>query len=113
MRRIEQLVRHYQALTGLERWDITVEFAPDKDEAACSADDEYMRATLTFDLGRIEPAYDEDYVRHEILHCHTWELLRVAEQLAKHDKVALEMVRAASERCTTLLERMPVWRSNK
>jgi hypothetical protein len=94
---------------GLERWHIIVKFEPEKDEASCDADDEYLWATLTFDLSRIDPDYDEDYVRHELAHCLMWELGRVGEHLARKDRNALELVRAASERCTTLVERMPVW----
>lgn len=104
------LVRKYWRAIGLTNWDISVQFAPDPDGAACSADDEYLRATLTFDLARIPAGEEAEFVRHELLHAVTWELLRVAEHLAGDDRIACESVRAANERCTTLLERMPVWR---
>lgn len=109
-RKVLRLVRQYQRLMGLHQWDITVQFAADKSVASCNADDEYMQAVLTFDLERLAPSDDAATVRHELLHCMTWELIRVAEHLARSDRMAKEMIRAASERCTTLLERMPVWR---
>ena len=109
-RAVLALVRRYRRAIGLTNWDIHVRFEPDPAGAACNADDEYLRATLTFDLTRIPAGEEAEFVRHELLHAVTWELLRVAEHLAQDDRVALESVRAASERCTTLLERMPVWR---
>lgn len=108
-RRVLALVQRYQRLLGLERWQIHVMFEADEDGAACSADDEYLRADICFDLTKIDEANEAGTVRHELLHCLTWEMLRVAEHLAKRDRVALEMVRAASERTVTLLERMPIW----
>lgn len=109
--KILALVHHYQVRMGLERWELHVAFAACRATAACSADDEYLYAELVFDLARMtDPAYDADVVRHELLHCLTWELVRVGDLLAGKDKHARELVRAANERCTTLLERMPVWR---
>lgn len=107
--RILRLVRYYQELTGLGQWQIEVMFGREKDGAACAADDEYLQAMLYFDLDNLNEADEERIVLHEILHCHTWELVRVSDLMAGRDKHAKEMVRAARERCTTLLERMPVW----
>lgn len=99
---------------GLAQWDIAVRFERSDDmepeAAACNADDEYLRATLYFDLEHSDPSDDQGNVIHELAHCLTWELLRVAEHLAGRDRNAKEMVRAASERCTTLIERIPLWR---
>ena len=108
-RKLLRLVRRYQQLLGLERWDITVTFEPDKDLAGCAADDEYMRATLAFDLNQIPPEDDDATVRHEALHIVLWETVRVMDKLAGRDRVARELVRAARERCVTLLERAPLW----
>ncbi len=115
-RRVLALVRFYQRWMGLGNWDLKVRFSDkgcgEKEEAgaACTASDEYLQATLYFDLDRIPAGEEPDFIRHELAHCLTWELLRVAEHLAGEDKNAQEMVRAASERCTTLVERMPIWR---
>ena len=110
VRKILRLVARYKRLLGLDLWTIEVKFTPDKrDKAGCSADDEYMSAELFFDLAEIAPEEDETYVRHEMLHIPTWELLRVADFLAGKDKTAQELVRAARERVTTLLERAPLW----
>ena len=106
------LVKRYQRLMGLADWHIDVVFCAEKEGAACSADDEYLQAIVHFDTTVLKPADDAEVVRHELAHCLTWELLRVAEHLAKGNEIALEMIRAASERCTTLVERMPVWRQS-
>jgi len=95
---------------GLEHWDLRVLFGEERARAGCVADDEYLYAEITFDLKRIHPSEDEDIVRHEMAHCLTWELVRIGDLLAGKDKHAKELVRAANERCTTLIERMPVWR---
>ena len=111
-RRILRLVRRYQRLMGLDRWDVTVRFEVDKEDAAgCSADDEYLRAMLSFDLNGFPPEDDDTFVRHELLHCVVWEMLRVAEGLAGENEAAKEAVRAANERCVTMLERMPIWQA--
>lgn len=107
--RITSLVRRYQRLMGLSQWRIYIKFGRCREGAACVADDEYLRATLYFDLNEITDEDVELTVRHELLHCHTWELLRVAEHLASKDRNAKEMVRAANERIVTELERMPIW----
>jgi len=107
--RILRLVKKYQRLMGLNNWDITITFASDKMAAGCNADDEYLQALISFDLDKIAPADETSTVRHELAHCLNWELVRVAEHLAKRDKLAHEMIRAASERSTTLIERMPIW----
>ena len=111
-RRIRKLVERYQRLMALDHWMLTLRFESEPSGAACAADDEYLQATLVFDLDTLAEADDDATVRHELSHCLTWELLRCAEHLAGERPDALEMVRAASERCTTMIERMRIWQTH-
>lgn len=102
---------------GLDRWAFYVENgdAGDDARAACNAMPEYREATIVFNFDAMKTGDDlDEFVVHEMTHCHTWPLHAVAEQLAnaladslpQYARDALrkklqEEVREAAERVTT------------
>jgi hypothetical protein len=105
--KILRLVRSWQRQLHLDRWIIIIDFDTEKEHvAACVAQDEYLTATLYFDLDEMDPALDEHFVVHELLHCHVNTLSTVAEKLAGKNEIKQEMVRRAEEHLTSTLERI-------
>lgn len=101
---------------GLDRHEVGLVNAPATDcTASCEALPEYRRATLSFDLDKMQTGVDvQEIVVHEAAHVDTWELHTLAEELAdalaesaprSHRralrKLLREKVRQAGERCTT------------
>lgn len=76
-----------------------------EDLAGCTAQPEYKRARIYFDLGRIPPEELDQFIIHELMHCHVWELVNLAERLAA-TPTEREAIRCAEERLTTVLERL-------
>lgn len=101
---------------GLDRWSLLCQAGPiENATASCSADPEYKKACLQFDVDSMDTGDDlDEVITHEMTHCHTWPLHTLAEQLAlalaeaapKYLRKALrkkllEEVRKAGEEVTT------------
>jgi hypothetical protein len=102
--RLTELVEEYRAVCRLQDWAIRVAVGPTKDPArgACSAMPEYREADVVFDVESWETGDDaEEIVSHEVVHCVTWPLMHVAEELAGEDTVRQEWVRVETERTNT------------
>lgn len=101
-------VRHWRKRLGLADWDIAVEFGTDaeENEATCSADPEYQRATVRFDLKQIPAQRVDAYVIHELCHAVTWPLANAAHTLAGGDAGKEEWIRTVNESVTTHLEKV-------
>lgn len=113
---VTEIARKIHEPLGHDRHEIGLAHAKDSDcTASCEALPEYRRATLSFDLDKMETGVDvQEIVVHEAAHIDTWELHMLAEELA--DALAASMpeshreamktllrekVRQAGERCTT------------
>lgn len=98
---------------ALDRWQlhfVAGENEEDDAVASCNAMPEYREATLRFDFDALKTGDDlDEFIVHEMSHCHTWPLHAVADSLATTlagdneflAKHLAEQVREAAERVTT------------
>lgn len=113
--RIKTLVRHWQARLHLTDWRLRVKVGEFEDEgrfaklsAANISRPEYLEADIYVDPARVVTA-EEDLNRlvcHELLHCHTAELVAICDLWAGEDAGRKEYVRKAHEQLVTRLERV-------
>jgi hypothetical protein len=90
VRYILETVERMREPFGLDRWQIcvnAVEALPgdpgEEQTAACSAAPEYKNAALAFDTSRFKTGDDiDEFVAHELAHCHTWPIHAEAEENA-------------------------------
>ena len=113
--KVRALVRHWQAKLHLTDWRLRVKVGEFEDEgkfarlsAANFSRPEYLEADIYVDPVRVVTA-EEDLNRlicHELLHCHTAELIRIADMWAGTDEGRKEYVRTAHEQLVSRLERV-------
>src|ERR1041384_5451652 len=109
-RQLQQLVRKHAKTLHLWNWSFGRGAGqPSMTNAAdCEANPEYFSAELRFRTDRIKADEAEAFVIHELLHCYTEGLARVATTLAGKDERLLEWIRNEEERLTTALEHIIV-----
>jgi hypothetical protein len=112
--KVLKYVRHYEALFGLEKWRIYIywklesEFEdPEEWAAETKVDPEYYKARIFFNLDRPQLDKLEEDVRHEMLHCITWQFVGIIESLTyARAKKAVEKL---EEKFVSDLELLPLW----
>ena len=114
-KRIEALTRYWRKRLHLHEWRISIKVGEFEDEgrfaklsAANVAEPDYLEATVYYDPDRIREA-KEDLNRltcHELLHCHTAELVTICDQWAGDDPIRQRMVKHAHEQLVSRLERI-------
>ena len=102
-RRLKRLAKQL----ALDHWnfELIVEESDLRDAAGCEAKPEYFDARIFVNVAKVTDAEIDEYLVHELLHCHVWELTHLAEKLATTD-TEREAIRMAEERLTTQLERL-------
>jgi len=76
---IEGLIREWASRLDLQHWHLIVNLDADDDLATCSAQPQYMTATLNFNIQRMSREILtrralEDLVLHELVHARLWTL---------------------------------------
>lgn len=75
---IEGWIREWAVRLDLQHWTIVVDFEQVEHLATCLAEPEYMKATLSFNLPRLETDIGsdtralEELVVHELVHARLW-----------------------------------------
>jgi hypothetical protein len=115
-RYIRSKIAEMQEPLGLTGWTLKPVVEPLVDgTAACDAWPEYKVAHLTFDIDKLQTGDElDEIVAHEMMHCHTWAIFKMAEDLAHAfaesapetlrgalTKLVLEQVRQAGEDSNT------------
>jgi hypothetical protein len=113
--RIQRLVKFWQARLHLSDWRIRVRVGEFEDEgrfgrlsAANVSRPAYLEADIYVDPDRVVAAEEDlrHLICHEVLHCHTAELVAIADLWAGDDVGRKEFVRTVHERLVTRLERV-------
>jgi hypothetical protein len=108
--KITRRLRRWQRDMLLGGWKIKIIFDPPPDEdgddsrAGCVANPEYKEATIYWDSARVEVDTDaelDDWCIHELLHCSTWRLEKLAERSAGTDEDKYADVRDVAEATVT------------
>jgi hypothetical protein len=102
-RRLKKLAKQLD----LNDWnfELIVEDGGKLEAAGCEARPEYRDAKININLKRVKDEEMHEYLVHELLHCHVWEIVNLAEKLAT-TKTEEEAIRVAEERLTTQMERI-------
>jgi hypothetical protein len=102
-------LRFWQKKMLLSGWKIAVEFGPldHAERAECEAKPEYREALIKIDLPKVSDEEIDAYCVHELLHCWTWPLEKLAENwaFAKEDDQLYESIRDTAENVVTDIER--------
>jgi hypothetical protein len=106
--RINSRLRYWQKLLLLKEWKITLTVgALDSGERAdCDAKPEYLEATIRIDPALVPEEEWDGFFSHELIHCWTWPLEKLAEFWAGEDENKHELVRDRAEEVATNLERV-------
>jgi len=103
---------------GLAEWRIFIHFGTlDKDGldilASTSANPIYRTAHITIDLPDLKTLTHwsrEETLRHELLHIVLWEYVSYIQLFGPQDSSLRQLLRNMTEKITTHLTRMPLWR---
>jgi hypothetical protein len=106
----QQLARRLKRLAkqlDLDHWhfELIMEDSVSAGAASCEAKPEYFTAKISINLAKVSPEEMHGYLVHELLHCHVWEVVNLAEKLAS-TPTEMEAIRVAEERLTSRMERL-------
>ncbi len=115
--KVLEYARYYEQLLGLEKWRIyfywrlATEYEDPEDAretaAETKADPEYYKARVFFNLDRPQLDLLEEDVRHEMLHCFTWQFVSMIQTLTYTRAKAA--VTKLEEKFVSDLEMLPLW----
>lgn len=88
-KQIKKLIREWKPVLDMSHWTIEVTFHKEEYAASCYAEPEYRNAHLNFYLGKLLPKFKinyelEEFVVHELIHCLSWPLVDITENLIEH-----------------------------
>ena len=105
---LQSRLRYWQKRLLLTDWKIGLAVgALDSGERAdCDAKPEYKEATLRLDPDRVLAEEWDGFFAHELIHCHTWPLEKLAEFWAGDDEDKYELARDRAEEVATAIEKV-------
>lgn len=105
-KRLKRLVEYWQPRLKLADWTIKVRVGTTKNDCAAEnhSQPEYKEALIEFNLDLVPEAELEDYVVHELSHCHVERLAQVA--LDNAPAVMHKVISDMEEDLATMIEKI-------